>query len=603
MQGAAAAQEPPQGPLLGPPKMQRLFSEEDDDWQVVHGTLADLLDSLEDSVDLGDGPATAAAAGRGASPFGDGSEHTQAEVDSAQVAKQAKPRHNASRRLSRPAKKVPIDGEMAPLGHGAQQYDGGYLPFDGRAISTSQIGNYDPNAWTRNGRYRSATEVAGSPANPEYDIYIVERGDTLPGVALRHNMSVAQLKKINRLFDSRIFQGQQLNVLASHDHESSSPPIYPQLPARAAVELQNLGKESEAEERDTDSMDYHRQHGQLLSEPIDIPRFLSDVTLLRSNGPLQARSYEDTTDHEPGIEPKSPRSWKAAFPFLQRNRSLSFAGVGSPVDSAVAQHPQAAQGGFWWRNRPGPSDDNEGVRPGLFFRRKAAQPQAPTYSRPTSTTTVQADLAYIQAEALANLRNKKRFDEIQYASDARSNILSEDMMQKLHDVTAEDLHANLWKLIYSTERDGTSLQRFLQLASGAAPTVIIIETMEQEVFGGVAFTEWSPNLHYFGTGDAMLFKANFDEEDIIPYHWTRQNTLLQYCTNTLIGMGGGNGYFGFLLDDSFHRGTSHSCATFDNDPLASSEDFLVNKLEVWTLLSPLDQVPEKYWRHGRLQST
>jgi hypothetical protein len=179
-------------------------------------------------------------------------------------------------------------------------------------------------------------------------------------------------------------------------------------------------------------------------------------------------------------------------------------------------------------------------RPGLFFRRKAAQPQQqPPYRRPTSTTTVQSDLAYIQAEALAHLKNKKQFEEIQYAGPDRSTIFSRDMMQKLHDITPEDLHASEWRFLYSTERDGTSLQRFFQLVNGAAPTVVIVKTMDGEVFGGLAFSQWIPNLHYFGTGDALLFRADMKKKEIHPYRWTRKNTLLQYCTHKLMGMGGG----------------------------------------------------------------
>lgn len=77
-------------------------------------------------------------------------------------------------------------------------------------------------AWKQNG---SKTKIfaATAPATKQVSmtpkavakttsVYRVKRGDTLSGIALKHRMSLAQLKKINKLDNSTIWVGQKLSV-------------------------------------------------------------------------------------------------------------------------------------------------------------------------------------------------------------------------------------------------------------------------------------------------------------------------------------------------------------------------------------------------------
>lgn len=43
------------------------------------------------------------------------------------------------------------------------------------------------------------------------------------------------------------------------------------------------------------------------------------------------------------------------------------------------------------------------------------------------------------------------------------------------------------------------------------------------------------------------------------------------------------GHFGLWLDEDLYRGRSVTCQTYNNDPLASSDDFIVKTLEAWGL--------------------
>ena len=54
----------------------------------------------------------------------------------------------------------------------------------------------------------------------------------------------------------------------------------------------------------------------------------------------------------------------------------------------------------------------------------------------------------------------------------------------------------------------------------------------------------------------------------------------QLSLNVLLS-GSSDGCYGLHIDDALYRGRSQRCATFDNDCLASSEDFTIASMEVW----------------------
>lgn len=44
-----------------------------------------------------------------------------------------------------------------------------------------------------------------------------------------------------------------------------------------------------------------------------------------------------------------------------------------------------------------------------------------------------------------------------------------------------------------------------------------------------------------------------------------------------------SGSFALWLDADLYRGASFSCPTFNNAPLSTQEDFIIQDLEVWTV--------------------
>jgi len=220
---------------------------------------------------------------------------------------------------------------------------------------------------------------------------------------------------------------------------------------------------------------------------------------------------------------------------------------------------------------------------------------------------------------------------------AKPHVLSPPLMESLQAflpfAVSEDHH--YW-LKFSLVRDGSSLGTLLQQVRGARYTLLALETVDGEVLGCFTSTCWKRQHNFFGSGEAFLWRMRQPrrtsssrsildqaqlESELDVYPWSGKN----YCTQLLhadrlaLGAGevdlsssssssGGGGYsgnnddvvtrrppttaafsnggFGLSLDADLLQGSTSSCATFSNAPLAQlCEDgvFEVANLEVWTL--------------------
>ena len=86
------------------------------------------------------------------------------------------------------------------------------------------------------------------------------------------------------------------------------------------------------------------------------------------------------------------------------------------------------------------------------------------------------------------------------------------------------------KLCYSSDEHGISITTFYTKAEQYEPTILVIKTTDQEVFGAYCSSTWNErNLkddkglrqRYFGTGETFLFKIGDDDdpEGSVKYPW------------------------------------------------------------------------------------
>jgi hypothetical protein len=142
-----------------------------------------------------------------------------------------------------------------------------------------------------------------------------------------------------------------------------------------------------------------------------------------------------------------------------------------------------------------------------------------------------------------------------------------------------------WRLAYSTQRDGISLQTMLRKVKGCSPTVLVVRDMGRAVFGAFCSEPWRVSPRYFGTGETFVFTVSPREA---VWHWwwrkmpVQQNDFFMWAAAEGIAVGGAGGY-ALYLDAELSAGVSRTSATFGNECLASDEEFRIGAVECWWL--------------------
>ncbi|KAL1124173.1 hypothetical protein AAG570_001943, partial [Ranatra chinensis] len=149
-------------------------------------------------------------------------------------------------------------------------------------------------------------------------------------------------------------------------------------------------------------------------------------------------------------------------------------------------------------------------------------------------------------------------------------------------------------LLYTTEEHGCSLTTFYVRVEQHEPTLLMIKTCNNEVFGAYCSSRWiernqkderGNRTAYFGTGETFLFSlyperakypwVGMDAESVI-----HSEELFMAADTKMITIGGGEGQ-AIWMDENIRYGKSDRCLTFNNPPLCSGGDFEIRVLEVY----------------------
>ncbi|XP_018575683.1 TBC1 domain family member 24 isoform X1 [Anoplophora glabripennis] len=149
-------------------------------------------------------------------------------------------------------------------------------------------------------------------------------------------------------------------------------------------------------------------------------------------------------------------------------------------------------------------------------------------------------------------------------------------------------------LLYTTEEHGCSLTTFYVRVEQHEPTLLMIKTCNNEVFGAYCSSRWGErNIKddrgnrqaYFGTGETFLFSLYPERAK---YPWVGMEgdkiqhgaELFMAADSKMITIGGGEGQ-AIWMDENIRYGKTDKCATFNNPPLCPSGDFEIRVLEVY----------------------
>jgi len=161
-----------------------------------------------------------------------------------------------------------------------------------------------------------------------------------------------------------------------------------------------------------------------------------------------------------------------------------------------------------------------------------------------------------------------------------NNKIAEQIRTKIPNLYKEAIY---WKLLYSIDQHGLSLKTLYSNIKHSGPCVMAITTDNDEVFGAFIPEPFDPTIgnKYYGSGLSFIWKLN-EQGNIDFYQAINSNQYFMLADNHFIAMGGGNGKFGFYLNENLIDGYISPCMTYNyNSDITENENFECIGLEIW----------------------
>ncbi|XP_056645912.1 GTPase-activating protein skywalker isoform X4 [Diorhabda sublineata] len=217
-----------------------------------------------------------------------------------------------------------------------------------------------------------------------------------------------------------------------------------------------------------------------------------------------------------------------------------------------------------------------------------------------SKNVVNGSRQLFKSRSSENLPNSQSQNNIQMVS--HTLTIREKMSEEMYN----EMLLTLWSwlpvritmyqpiLLYTTEEHGCSLTTFYVRVEQHEPTLLMIKTCNNEVFGAYCSSRWvERNIKddrgnrqaYFGTGETFLFSLYPERAK---YPWVGMEVdkvqhgaeLFMAADSKMITIGGGEGQ-AIWMDENIRYGKTDTCATFNNPPLVPGGDFEIRVLEVY----------------------
>ncbi|XP_074600183.1 GTPase-activating protein skywalker-like [Brevipalpus obovatus] len=225
-------------------------------------------------------------------------------------------------------------------------------------------------------------------------------------------------------------------------------------------------------------------------------------------------------------------------------------------------------------------------------------PYTPPHHDSDSITTTQNKSSLISSNSLKILESSRL-----PPSHLKSSIIDRYLLRYLWEWIPERNSIQETGITFCTNIHGSSLQTFFIRNEGVEQSILLIKTVNNEIFGAFCSAPWFDRSRgimrgqYFGTGESFLFSL---KPKVRYYPWVGKHEYLKdpnknippscqlfmAATSKMITIGAGGG-MGIWLDENFTSGKTERCDTFDNEPLCSSREFTCETVEVIGFFSNL----------------
>ncbi|KAG8195322.1 hypothetical protein JTE90_028466 [Oedothorax gibbosus] len=160
-----------------------------------------------------------------------------------------------------------------------------------------------------------------------------------------------------------------------------------------------------------------------------------------------------------------------------------------------------------------------------------------------------------------------------------SEILTEDHIKELYTLLPARAVGYPWTRVFSTAHDGFHLKTlYRKMTEFDSPVILVIQDTQEAVFGALLSYPLRCSDSFYGTGESFLFTFH---PAFKVFKWTGNNDYFVKGDTESVSIGASEGHFGLWIDGDLYRGSSLQCQTYDNDPLAPSNDFIIKTLEAW----------------------
>ncbi|KAJ1726966.1 oxidation resistance protein 1 [Coemansia biformis] len=159
--------------------------------------------------------------------------------------------------------------------------------------------------------------------------------------------------------------------------------------------------------------------------------------------------------------------------------------------------------------------------------------------------------------------------------------------------------AKSWRLVYSMDQHGISMNTMLERCAGEKALVLAIKDTSNRVFGAFLNETLRLSPTFYGQGTSLLWKAfrsspqSRKKDAVKCFKYSGENEYFILCDPGFVAIGGGRGKFGLWFKDDFLHGSTAHCPTFNNQPLCldpahpknadpdAQQEFTVGHLELW----------------------
>ncbi|KDO27126.1 hypothetical protein SPRG_07837 [Saprolegnia parasitica CBS 223.65] len=163
----------------------------------------------------------------------------------------------------------------------------------------------------------------------------------------------------------------------------------------------------------------------------------------------------------------------------------------------------------------------------------------------------------------------------------RSEILKVNHVECLRDALPFHLQDTSLQLLYSTQIHGFSLLQLFTLVAGKGPTICVVKDTCDRVFGAFSSCSLQQTKKVYGNGRTFVFSCARGKKPRV-YAWSGGDSAFIYNGPDCLVWGGGPKGLALCLHMEDERGFSQHCTTFNNPPLAGSDEmFKIWAVEIW----------------------